>query len=67
MTLTHSKGQGHAYLYSEYLGNRDSVKLLLPSNSKTCMSFQLAYFHLILTHSKGQYQDEGEAHFDSEL
>ena len=30
------------------------------------MGFRLAYLHLIVTHSKGQDQDQGHAIFDSD-
>ena len=34
----------------------DNVKLLLPSNSKLCMGFRLAYAHSTLTNFEGQGQ-----------
>ena len=60
LTLAHSKGegQGHAILTTNILEMVTyRVKLLLPSNSKSCM----AHLHLTLAHSKGQ----GHAHFDN--
>ena len=39
-------------------------QLLLPSNMKSYLGVRLAYLHLALTNSKGEYQ--GHAHFDFE-
>ena len=36
----------------------------MPSNSKSCIGFQLVFLHLTLTSSKSQ--DQSRAHFDSE-
>ena len=42
----------------------DEIKLLMPSNSKSCVGFWLTDLHLTVAHSKGQGQ--GNAPFDNE-
>ena len=49
LTLTNSKGegQGQGHFDHEYLMAIDMVKILIPSNSKSCMGFPLIFFILL--------------------
>ena len=68
LTLTNSKGhgqshgQGHAHLDDEYFGNGDiwskNYYYHQIADSKSCMSFRLAYLHLALAYSYVDSQDQ---------